>query len=137
MRLVSVKGGCASQPSAGQRASATGEREQPAQPYSFALMLCKLFCYLRIYGMEGLGRWFARRLSVLHAWRVRAVRRKARRFYRESRRRGRVFGKRHSRHGGLAGDGEDHRRVPSPDSALGKHIASLVASLLAQRELQL
>ena len=55
-----------------------------------ALALCKLLCFVRSHGVEGLERWVARRFSVSHAWRARAVRRKARRFYRESRRRGRV-----------------------------------------------
>ena len=53
-----------------------------------ALALCKLLCFLRIHGVEGLERWIARKFSVSRAWRARAVRRKARRFYRESRRRG-------------------------------------------------
>ena len=56
-----------------------------------ALTLCKLLCFLRIHGIEGLERWIARRFSVSHAWRVKATRRKTRRFYRESRRRGREF----------------------------------------------
>ena len=53
-----------------------------------ALALCKLLCFLRIHGVEGLERWIARKFSVSRAWRARAVRQKARRFYRESRRRG-------------------------------------------------
>ena len=57
-----------------------------------ALTLWKLLCFVRIHGLEGLERWIARKLSVLHAWRRRTARRKARRLYRESRRRGRVFG---------------------------------------------
>ena len=69
-----------------------------------ALTLCKLLCFLRIHGVEGLERWIARKFSVSHAWRARAVRRKARRFYRESRRRGRVFG------GPRIRDGVDGRR---------------------------
>ena len=56
-----------------------------------ALTLCKLLCFVRIHGVEGLERWIARKLSVSHAWTTRAARRKARRFYRESRRRGRAF----------------------------------------------
>ena len=59
--------------------------------WRIALTLCKLLCFLRIHGLEGLERWIARRFSVSHAWRRRTVRRKARRFYRESRRRGRVL----------------------------------------------
>lgn len=58
-----------------------------------SLMLCKLLCFLRIHGVEGLERWVVGKFSVSRAWRVRAVRQRARRFYRESRRRGREFGK--------------------------------------------
>ena len=56
------------------------------------LTFCKLLCFVRIHGVEGFERWIARKFSVSHAWRTRAMRRKARRFYRESRRRGREFG---------------------------------------------
>ena len=56
-----------------------------------ALTLWKLLCFVRIHGVEGLERWIARKLSVSHAWRRKAARRTARRLYRESRRRGRVF----------------------------------------------
>jgi len=62
--------------------------------------LCKLFCFLRIHGVEGLAQWFARKFSVSHAWRKRAVQRKAWRFYHESRRRGRDFGGPRGREGG-------------------------------------
>ena len=55
-----------------------------------ALALCKLLCFVRIHGVEGFQRRLARRLSPSHAWRMRAVRRRARRFYRESRRRRRA-----------------------------------------------
>lgn len=57
-----------------------------------ALMLWKLLCFVRIHGVVGLERWIARRLSVSHAWRGKAARRRARRFYVESRRRGRFGG---------------------------------------------
>jgi hypothetical protein len=57
-----------------------------------ALTLCKLLCFVRIHGVDGLERWIARKLSVSRAWTTRAARRKARRLYRESRRRGRAFG---------------------------------------------
>ena len=67
-----------------------------------SLALCELLCFLRIHGVEGLERWIARKVTVPHAWRVRTVRRKARRFYRESRRRGRVFGGPRN-HGGVEG----------------------------------
>ena len=58
-----------------------------------SLMVCKLLCFLRIHGVEGLERWIVGKFSVLRAWRVRSARRRARRLYRESRRRGREFGK--------------------------------------------
>ena len=64
-----------------------------------ALTLLKLLCFVRIHGVEGLERWIVRKLSVSHAWRRRAARRTARRLYRESRRRGRVFGGFGHRHG--------------------------------------
>ena len=64
------------------------------------LTLCKLLCFVRVHGVEGLERWIARKFSVSHAWRVRATRRKARRFYRESRRRAREFCGPHNRDGG-------------------------------------
>ena len=57
-----------------------------------ALTLCKLLCFVRIHGVEGLERRIAQKLSVPYAWATRAARRKARRLYRESRRRGRIFG---------------------------------------------
>ena len=53
----------------------------------FAMMLCNLYCLVKILGVDGLERWIARKFSVPHAWRARAARRRARRFYRESRRR--------------------------------------------------
>ncbi len=56
------------------------------------MMLCGLLCFVRIYGGDGLEQWIMRKLSVPHAWRARAERRRARRFYRESRLRGRKFG---------------------------------------------
>ena len=56
------------------------------------MKLCGLHCFLRTYGVQGLERWIARKYSVSHAWRARVERRKARRFYRESRLRGRAFG---------------------------------------------
>ena len=64
------------------------------------LTLCKLLCFVRVHGVEGLERWIARKFSVSHAWRVRAIRRKAWRFYRVSRRRGREFGGPRKRDGG-------------------------------------
>ena len=62
-----------------------------------AVTLCKLLCFVRTHGVEGLERWIARKLSVSHAWKAREARRRARRFYRESRRRGRDFGRRRDR----------------------------------------
>ena len=63
------------------------------------LTLCKLLCFVRTRGVKGLERWITRKLSVSHAWKRRAVRRKARRLYLESRRRGRVFGGLGNRYG--------------------------------------
>ena len=51
------------------------------------LALCKVLWFSRLHGMPGLRAWIARRVSVSHAWRVWAARRKARRLYRESKRR--------------------------------------------------
>ena len=56
-----------------------------------ALTLCKLLCFVRVHGVVGLERWVARKFSASHALQRKAVRRRARRLYRESRRRGRVF----------------------------------------------
>lgn len=53
-----------------------------------AMMLCGLLCFVRIRGLDGLGQRMARKFSVPHAWRASAKRRRARRFYRESTRRG-------------------------------------------------
>ena len=75
--------------------------EQPMGPREMvrqrvAMMLFGLHCFLRIYGVGGLERWIVRRFSVSHAWRARAERRRAKRFYRESRLRGRyVVDKKH------------------------------------------
>ena len=49
--------------------------------------LCKLLCFLRLRGLKGLEQWIARKFSVSYAWKERGTRRRARRFYRESRRR--------------------------------------------------
>ena len=51
------------------------------------LALCKVLWFRRLHGMQGLRAWIARRVSVSHAWRVWAARRKAHRLYRESKRR--------------------------------------------------
>ena len=56
-----------------------------------SLTLCKLFCLVRINGLTGLKRWIAAKFSADYAWKKMVVRRRARRLYRESRRRGRVF----------------------------------------------
>lgn len=56
-----------------------------------ALTLCNLLCLVRVHGVIGLERWIARKFSAAHAVKRMAVRRRARRLYRESRRRGRVF----------------------------------------------
>lgn len=60
--------------------------------WKVATMVFKVLCFVRIHGLDGLERWMVRKFSVSHAWRVRAAGRRARRFYRESRRRGRDFG---------------------------------------------
>ena len=64
-----------------------------------ALLLCKLFCFVRIHGVDGLERWIMRKSSVSYAWRAMALRRRARRFYRESRRRGRALDGPHNSYG--------------------------------------
>ena len=51
------------------------------------LALLPLLCVVRICGLGGLARWIGRRLSVSHAWKVHATRRRARILYAESRRR--------------------------------------------------
>lgn len=55
------------------------------------LTLCHLLCFVRTHGVEGLKRLIARKFSMAHTLKWNAVRRRQRRFYRESRRRGRVF----------------------------------------------
>ncbi len=57
-----------------------------------ALALFKLLCFVRVRRVKEFERWFSRKFSVSHAFGMRAAQRKARRFYRESQRRGRVFG---------------------------------------------
>ena len=57
-----------------------------------ALTFCKLLCFARVHGVEGVERWIVRKFSVPYAWRTRAIQRRTRRFYRESRRQGRKFG---------------------------------------------
>ena len=64
-----------------------------------ALTLCKLLCFVRIHGVPGFERWLARKLSVSHAWQRMGVRRTAQRLYRESRGRGRAFGRLGDRNG--------------------------------------
>lgn len=49
--------------------------------------------FLSLHGMKGFKSWIARKVSVPHAWRARTTRRRARRLYRESRHRGREFGR--------------------------------------------
>ena len=68
--------------------------------WRITLTLCRLFCFVRIHGVKGLERWIMRKFSVSHTWRVRAARREQQRFYRESRRRGRIFGATRNRDGG-------------------------------------
>ena len=57
-----------------------------------SLSVLELFFFKRVHGTTGLKRMIARKFSISHAWRMRAVRRKQRDFYRESVRGGRVFG---------------------------------------------
>ncbi len=56
-------------------------------------MLSRWRRFLRLHGMAGFKSRIARKLSVPHAWRARTTRRRARRLYRESRHRGRGFGR--------------------------------------------
>ena len=86
----------------------------------FAVMLCGLLCFLRIYGVDGLERWIARKFSLSHAWRAAAERRRARRFYRESRHRGRTFGRPRNRSGVGRQRKRPNRRGPSWHGADGK-----------------
>ena len=51
------------------------------------LALLSLLCVVRSFGLGRLARWVARRVSVSHAWKLHAIRRRARILYRESRRR--------------------------------------------------
>ncbi len=60
---------------------------------SFQLTLCKVLWFRRLHGTRGLRAWIARRMSLRHAWRVRAVRHRARRLHRESERRGKLRNK--------------------------------------------
>lgn len=71
--------------------------ENPTGPWAMlklrlSLSLLKLFFFKRVHGSDGLKRMIARKISISHAWRMRAVRRKQRDFYGESVRAGRVFG---------------------------------------------
>ncbi len=60
--------------------------------WRLSLSLLKLFFFKRVHGTGGLKRRIARKFSVTHAWRMRALRRKQRALYRESVRGGRAFG---------------------------------------------
>ena len=71
--------------------------ENPTGPWALlklrlSLSLLELFFFKRVHGAAGLKRMIARKFSISHTWRMRAVRRKQRGFYRESVRGGRVFG---------------------------------------------
>ena len=55
--------------------------------------LLKMLCFVRIHGAEGLQNWLARKFPMSHAWRAKVTRARARRLYRESKRKGRVFGR--------------------------------------------
>ena len=52
-----------------------------------SLTLCKLLWFRRLHGTKGLRAWVARKMSVSHAFKVRAAQRRARLLYRESMRR--------------------------------------------------
>ena len=53
---------------------------------NFKLTLLRVLWFRKLNGPRGLRAWIARRMSLRHAWRVRAVRRRARRLYRKQRR---------------------------------------------------
>ena len=65
------------------RGDKVGERVR----WGISLTLCKLLWFRRLHGTKGLRDWVARRISVSHAWKVRAIRRRVRLLYRESMRR--------------------------------------------------
>ena len=67
--------------------------------WRLGLSLLKLFFFKRVHGTDGLKRMIARKFSISHAWRMKAVRRKQRAFYRESVRGGRDFGEPRDRGG--------------------------------------
>ena len=53
----------------------------------------KMLCFVRIRGAEGSQHRIARKFPMSHAWRAKVTRARARRLYRESKRKGRVFGR--------------------------------------------
>ena len=53
---------------------------------STLLTLLNVLWFKKLHGTQGLRTWIARRMSLRHAWRVRAVRWRARRLYRKQRR---------------------------------------------------
>ena len=57
------------------------------------LAVLPLLCVVRIRGLGGLAKWIGRRMSVPHAWKAHATRRRARILYAESRRRARADSK--------------------------------------------
>ena len=67
--------------------------------WRLSLSLLKLFFFKRVHGTDGLKRMIGRKFSISHAWRMRAVRRKQRAFYRESIRGGWGFGEPRDRGG--------------------------------------
>ena len=100
------------------------ENEHPVRRWlvlksKVALTLFKLLCFLRLHGVKGLERWITRKLSVSHAWRRWAARRKARQLYQESRRRGRIFGACGHRYG-VDGRGRGARVHSNAGQALGR-----------------
>ena len=76
-----------------------GLREPDARSIGLGLMLkvagmlSRWRRFLRLHGAGGFKSRIARKFSVPHAWRARRTRRRAQRLYRESRHRGREFGR--------------------------------------------
>ena len=90
----------------------------PALKARVAFTLCKALCFVRVHGVVGLERWIARKFSASHALKRGAVRRRARRLYRESRQRGRVFrGDEHR--DGVGGQGRRARVRGTAEHSLG------------------
>ncbi len=59
--------------------------------WKISMLLCKLYCFVRIHGVEGIEQWILRKLSVSRSWRMIVLRQNAQQLYRESRQRGRFL----------------------------------------------